>query len=79
MAATFSLVGLDPDRGRPDAPRQALLGLLRELGLQACDLSPALLGAVGDRPLYFPWDGHWTAAGHAVVAQRLAACIAEAP
>lgn len=79
MAATFSLVGLDPDRGRFDAPRQALLGLLRELGLQACDLSPALLGAVGDRPLYFPWDGHWTAAGHAVVAQRLAACIAEAP
>ena len=52
---------------------------LDELELQACDLSPALLAAAGDGPLYYPWDGHWTAAGHAVVAQRLSACLAEAP
>lgn len=65
--ATFGLT--DPS---PDAPRQAVLGALRELALPACDLQPAL--AASPATPYFQYDGHWNPTGHAVVAEAIRAC-----
>ncbi len=76
LAATFALVGLDPADADPDAPGRAALGLLADLGVEACDLTPALRAAraAGER-VYFTYDGHWTPAGHRVVAETVAACL----
>lgn len=76
LASTFEVVGLDPATATPDAPRDALLGVLQRLQIPACDLTDALRAAAssGDA-LYFTYDGHWTARGHAVVADRLASCL----
>ena len=38
------------------------------------DLAGPLRGATTG-PLYFTYDGHWTAAGHAVVADAIAGCL----
>ena len=78
LASTFEVVGLDPDRARPDAPRDAIVRELEALGIETCDLTPALRAASrsGDA-LYFTYDGHWTAAGHAVAARTMAACLKE--
>ena len=78
LASTFEVVGLDPTLATPDAPRDAVARELRSLGIQTCDLTPPLRAAAeAGQTLYFTYDGHWTAAGHAVVAEALAACIAE--
>jgi len=77
-AATFSLVGLDPATADVDAPAGLLTAELRHLGIANCDLTDPLRAAHAAEPseaLYFTYDGHWTAAGHAVVADALAACI----
>jgi len=78
LASTFEVVGLDPARARPDAPRDALVHELEGLDIASCDLTPALrtASASGER-LYFTYDGHWTDAGHAVVAEAMADCIEE--
>ncbi len=74
--ATFAVVGLDPASMDLQAPRKAVLGLLTELHMSACDLTPALESAARDgAALYFVYDGHWTEAGHAVVADALEACL----
>jgi hypothetical protein len=71
-AATFGLVGLDPARAALDAPRQAVLSILGELGIAACDLTEPLRSASAP---YFIYDGHWTTEGHTVVAETLSRCI----
>ena len=70
-AASFRLFGLDPEAVIPDAPAQAVLKALPK-GVAGLDLAPALRAAAGRGPLYFTLDGHWTAEGHAVVAEALA-------
>lgn len=78
LASTFEVVGLDPARATPDAPRDAVAGELRRLGIRTCDLTPPLRAAAeAGETLYFTYDGHWTAAGHAVVAEALLACLSE--
>lgn len=79
MAATFELVGLDPEEADLNGPSDALMGLLDELGVQGCDLVEPLQAAqaAGGPPLYFTYDGHWTPAGHRVVGEALAACMKE--
>lgn len=72
-AGTMEMVGLDPARMDLDAPRQALLGLLDELGIAACDPTDALLAS--DQDVYFRYDGHWNARGHQIVGETLASCL----
>jgi hypothetical protein len=77
LAATFGVMDLDPGRATPDAPGKAVLGVLRELGVAACDLTPDLRAAAkSGTATYFRYDGHWTSDGHAVVAKSLEACAA---
>jgi len=77
LASTFEVVGLDPAQATPDAPRDAVVRELRSLGIQTCDLTPALRDAAAyGQALYFTYDGHWTAAGHAVAAEAITGCMA---
>jgi lysophospholipase L1-like esterase len=77
LAPTLALVGLDPTGATPDAPGQAVAAVLDGLGIAGCDLTPALQAAEarGERT-YLTYDGHWSAAGHRVVADTLAGCLA---
>ncbi len=77
-APTLAMVGLEG--ADMDAPRRALLELLEREGVEACDLSPALEAAVGagEAP-YLLLDGHWSEAGHRVVADTLAGCLGAPP
>ncbi len=76
--ATARFLRLEDPTPALDAPQQALLSELQDLGLPSCDLTTALRGShdAGDQP-YLHLDGHWSATGHAVAAQRLAWCLSE--
>ncbi len=73
-AATLEAFGLaDPD---VDAPRRAVLRVLGDLGVTACDLQPALeASAARGEPPYLRFDGHWSVAGHAAAASAMVACL----
>jgi hypothetical protein len=76
MEATFSVVGLDSTQADLDAPARAVQKILTQLGIRACDLvAPLQEASQGDEPLYFTFDGHWTPAGHRVVADTIEACV----
>ena len=76
VEATLRSVGLDPSAASLDAPHRRVQGILHRLGISSCDLVPALRASVkrGDAP-YFAFDGHWTRAGHQVVADTVAGCL----
>ena len=60
-----------------DAPARRLTELLDRLGIAACDLTPALTAAeAAGRAPYLRFDGHWSEAGHKVVADAIASCVA---
>jgi len=74
--ATFTLVGLDPATADLDGPARAVSAELTRLGVSTCDLTPPLRqAAASGESLYFTYDGHWTPAGHRVVAKALADCL----
>ncbi len=77
VEATLGSVGLAPEDAALDAPLKLVQGILQRLGVAACDLVPALRTSVrrGEAP-YFTFDGHWTRAGHQVVADAAARCLA---
>lgn len=76
--ATFELVGLDLAEAELDNPELQTLKLLKELEIPSCSLDAPLRAAYaeGER-LYLPYDGHWSPAGHVVVAGALEECLAE--
>ncbi len=75
---TLSLVGLDPAGADLQAPDRAVLAALSRLGIRSCDLGPALRTAAEQEAVYLTFDGHWSAAGHRVVAETLTACLRSA-
>jgi hypothetical protein len=63
---------LDSGRLRIEAPTQAVGAIAARLGVSFVDLLPPLQAAVADGvPLYFAFDKHWTATGHAVAARAI--------
>jgi hypothetical protein len=59
-----------------DAPQRRLADFGRSAGIQVVDLLPGLREAARSDPfLYYPWNGHWTAAGHRVVASIIEAAL----
>ena len=78
VAPTLELVGLDPQLASVDSPQQMIIKTLKKQGIPYCDLSPALQQGQQNNDMYFSADGHWTKAGHSVVAQTIVSCIQEA-
>ena len=78
LEATMRLVGLNPSQAAPDQVTDAVEAALAAAGIQSCDLLAPLRSAqsAGER-VYLAYDGHWSPAGHAVVAQALKGCLAE--
>jgi hypothetical protein len=63
---------LDSGRLRIEAPTQTAGVIATRLGVSFVDLLPPLQAAVAEGvPLYFDFDKHWTAAGHAVAARAI--------
>ena len=80
LDATFELVGLDPERARPDAVSNAVRDVLQRNGIAHCDLVDPLRRAHrAGREMYLQYDGHWSPKGHAVVADALVRCHGKAP
>jgi len=79
-AATFQMVGLEPERAALSAPGEAILQTLADLGIPACDLTADLVAAAeSGEKLYFQYDGHWNQRGHAVVTETLIQCLGSLP
>ena len=70
--ATFRLVEMSMKNIDLDRPAKALLSKGID-GLPMVDLAPALRDS--RKAAYFRFDGHWTPAGHGVVADELAAWL----
>ena len=75
-AGTLSMVGLDPADADLEGPRWVVNDLLARAGVTSCDLVDPLRGAAAEgKETYFKFDGHWTPAGHRVVAEALEQCL----
>jgi hypothetical protein len=70
-------VGLTDRAADVHAPARALATVLPP-SARSVDLREPLAAANADGRTFFIFDGHWTARGHRVVAQALAAPVAEA-
>ena len=63
---------LDSGRLRIEAPTDRVGVIASRLGISFVDLFPPLRAAMAEgAPLYFDFDKHWTAAGHAVAARAI--------
>jgi hypothetical protein len=71
----MSLVNLPTSKLQLNAPQKTILQLLQQQQMQACDLTQALRLGQEKEDMYFTYDGHWTKAGHKVVAKRIASCL----
>jgi hypothetical protein len=69
---------LRPDQWSATRPDEFLAASAPLIGAPMLDLLPALRAeARGGPPLYFPYNKHWTSAGHTVAAQAIAAFLTE--
>ena len=74
--ATFSLVGLEPQAANPDQVTDAVSKVLGQIGVPSCDLVAPLRTAHRDgEQVYLAYDGHWSPAGHKVVAKTISQCL----
>lgn len=63
---------LEPDDWSPDLPNAVLAVNAERFGAPMLDLLPAMHDAApSSERLYYPYDKHWTAAGHAVAAREI--------
>jgi hypothetical protein len=63
---------LDSGRLRIESPTETVGTIAARLGVSFVDLLPPIQAAVAEGvPLYFAFDKHWTAAGHAVAARAI--------
>jgi hypothetical protein len=59
-----------------DAPQQQITAFCRQQNIQVIDLLPTLgQASQNHRYLYFRWNGHWTSAGHRIVAKVLTSVL----
>jgi hypothetical protein len=76
LSATFDVVGIDPATARPNRVTDGVRGLLDQLRIPSCDLVGPLRAAHEQgESVYFTYDGHWSPAGHEVVARALTRCM----
>jgi hypothetical protein len=69
---------LKPADWSPDLPNAVLASNAGMVGAPMLDLLPALQAeATGGARLYFPYDKHWTAAGHAIAAREIASFLVD--
>ncbi len=71
----MSLVNLPTSNLQLNAPQKTILQLLQQQNIPACDLTQALRLGQEKTDMYFTYDGHWTKAGHRVVAERISSCL----
>ncbi len=75
LDGTFEAFGFDPEQ----VDTEALVEGVREAAqpLPVIDLSTALRSAATHGPLYYTYDAHWNAAGHAAAAEALSEGLAD--
>jgi len=75
--AGLASLGLNPRDYDPDVPTRIFHGLLARHDIPTLDLTPVLTAKLAaGASLYFKFDRHWTAAGHAAAAQALSRALA---
>lgn len=62
---------LDPSRYDLEKPQKVLMEFCQSKGIECVDALPPLRALASNAGLYFPVDGHPTAAGHKVIAQAI--------
>jgi hypothetical protein len=67
--------GTDAHRRQVARTHETFTGLLRQAGLPVVDVRAAFEQRGSPLSLHFPNDGHWTAEGHRIAADALAAAI----
>jgi len=72
---TFNIVGLSEVKKDIEAPQLEAMAILKQLKINACDLTKALREGEKKAPTYFTYDGHWTPHGHRIVADELQRCM----
>ena len=55
-----------------DGPERHVFGWCGRTGVPCIQLSPAFMARRDEQRLHFHYDGHWTAAGHALAAETVA-------
>ena len=70
--------GLRRDQWSPTLPNETLASASLPIGAPMLDLLPTMrAGAESGLSLYFPYNKHWTAAGHELAAQAIATLLAD--
>ena len=68
----YAVYGSALERRSQEATTGRIAGILRDLGIEHHDLTPALAGRASSEVLFFPQDEHFTPAGHRAVAEAVA-------